>query len=224
MRRSSLLLLLTGWCLALLAARVGYTGHLTFAFLGWNLFLAFVPLTASALLTRLDRQRASKWVLLAVGAGWLLFLPNAPYILTDLFHFRARPPVPTWFDLALLLSFAGTGLLAGYLSLAEVHRVTASRIGPRVAWAGAVGVLFLSAFGIYLGRYLRYNSWEIVTAPRRLLADAIAPVLDPLGHGLAVAVTLVFGGLLTLGYLAMHVAVDNTRGTSLHDHPPPARR
>ena len=217
MRRSSLLLLLTGWCLALLATRVGYTGHLTFVFLGWNLFLALVPLAASAAMTRLDKRRASRWVLLAVGAVWLLFLPNAPYILTDLFHFRARPPVPTWFDLALLLSFAGTGLLAGYLSLAEVHRVLAGRTGPRVAWAGAVGVLFLSAFGIYLGRYLRYNSWEILTSPRRLLADTLAPVLDPFGHPLAVAVTVVFGGLLTLGYLAMHVAAESTREASSRD-------
>jgi uncharacterized membrane protein len=212
--RAVLVTLLVGWCLALLAARVGETGSIAFAFLGWNLVLALIPLGASSLLSRLDRRRSPRLALLAVGAVWLLFLPNAPYILTDLFHFRARPPVPTWFDLALLLSFAGTGLLAGYLSLAEVHRVVAGRIGPRVAWAGAIGVLFLSAFGIYLGRYLRYNSWEILTAPERLLADVIAPVLDPMAHPRAVAVTAVFGGLLTLGYLAMHAAAEHARGPS----------
>ncbi|HIG75556.1 MAG TPA: DUF1361 domain-containing protein [Bacteroidetes bacterium] len=209
--RPLLFALLSGWCLALLAARVAATGSWLFVFLGWNLVLALLPLGASALLARWHRRRAPRLALLAVGAAWLLVLPNAPYILTDLFHFRHRPPVPTWFDLALLLSFAGTGLLAGYLSLAEVHRVVAERIGARVAWAGAVGVLFLSAFGIYLGRYLRYNSWEVLTAPGPLFSDVLAPLLDPMGHPRAVAVTLVFGGLLTLGYLAMHAAAAYAR-------------
>ncbi|MEM1055700.1 MAG: DUF1361 domain-containing protein [Bacteroidota bacterium] len=212
--RPRLLSLLIAWCLVLLATRVTQIGSPAFVFLGWNLILALIPLGASSLLSRLDRARAPRLGLLAVGAVWLLFLPNAPYILTDLFHLRERPPVPMWFDLALLLSFAGTGLLAGYLSLTEVHRVVARRIGPRVAWGGAVAVHFLSAFGIYLGRYLRYNSWEILTAPERLLADAIAPVLDPMAHPRAVAVTAVFGGLLTLGYLAMHAVAEHTRSPS----------
>ena len=204
--RPALLAVLVAWCLTLLFLRAYYAGSISFVFLGWNLFLALLPLAASGLLRALDRRRAPLAALLAVGAGWLLFLPNAPYILTDLFHYRSRPPVPTWYDLGLLLSFAGTGLLAGYLSLADVQQVVRRRSGPLAGWALAVGTLFLSGFGIYLGRYLRWNSWEIVTSPEALLRDVAAPILSPLHHTQAVAVTLFFGVLLTLGYLAMHVA------------------
>ena len=202
-RRLSLAALLGGWVAVHFVVRFVVSGSIFGLFLGWNLFLAAVPLVASSALVRLDKKRAGWAPLVAVGAVWLLFLPNAPYILTDLVHLRARPPVPFWYDLALLLSAAGTGLLAAYVSLADVQSVVAQRLGSRTSWAVSVGVLFLSAFGIYLGRELRWNSWDVVTAPATLLADVAAPVLDPAAHPTTVVMTLVFGGMLTLGYVAL---------------------
>ena len=202
-RRLRLALLLGGWVAALLAVRVGVTGSPFGLFLAWNLALAAVPLVASTALVRLDRQRARAGALLAVGAVWLLFLPNAPYILTDLVHLAPRPPAPYWYDLALLLSAAGTGLLAGYVSLADVQAVVARRWGGRASWAVAVGALFLSAFGVYLGRVLRWNSWDVVAAPGALFADVAGLALDPAGDPLAAVMTAVFGGTLTLGYVAL---------------------
>ena len=203
LHRLRLSVLLGGWVAALLAVRVGLTGSPFGLFLAWNLVLAAVPLVASTALVRLDGKGAHAGVLAAVGAVWLLFLPNAPYILTDLVHLGPRGGVPFWYDLALLLSAAGTGLLAAYVSLADVQAVLTRRLGAPVAWAASVGALFLSAFGVYLGRELRWNSWDVVTAPGALLADVASRVLDPWAHPTTVVMTVVFGGMLTLGYVAL---------------------
>ena len=203
-RRLRLGVLLALWVGALIVTRVGLTGSGFGLFLVWNLVLAAVPLAASTAIVRLDARGAGAGSLFGLGAVWLLFLPNAPYILTDLVHLAYRPPVPFWFDLALLLSAGGLGLLSGYVSLSDVQRVVARRVGPRVAWAGSVAVLFLSAFGIYLGRELRWNSWDVVAAPGTLAADIVALVLNPLAHPTTVVMTLVFGGMLTLGYVVLH--------------------
>ena len=202
--RLRLAALLGGWVAALVAVRVVLTGSPFGLFLAWNLALAAVPLAASSVLVRLDRRGARASALVAVGAVWLLFLPNAPYILTDLVHLRPRGGAPFWYDLALLLSAAGTGLLAGYVSLADVQGVVARRWGATMSWAVAVGALFSSAFGIYLGRELRWNSWDVVSAPGALLADVAGRVLDPASDPLAVVMTAVFGAMLTVGYLALH--------------------
>ena len=206
-RRFALAAALGAWCAALVGVRMGITGSGFGLFLAWNLILAAVPLVTSSLLVRLDRRGAGGVALVAVGAVWLLFFPNAPYILTDLVHLEGRPPVPFWYDLAVLLSAAGVGLLAGYVSLADVHDVVARRWGGVVGWAASVGALFLAAFGVYLGRVLRWNSWDVLAAPAPLVRDVLGPVLDPRAHLAAVVVTLVFGGMLTAGYVALRALV-----------------
>lgn len=203
-RRLGLAALLGGWVAALFVVRVWATGSSFGLFLAWNLFLAAVPLMASTALVRLDQQGASRWALLGLGAVWLAFLPNAPYILTDLVHLEHRPPVPFWYDLGMLLSGAGAGLLSGYVSLSDVQGVVARRWGAARAWAASVGVLFLSAFGVYLGRELRWNSWDVLAAPEHLARDIAGLVLDPFGSPTVIVMTLVFGGMLTLGYVVLH--------------------
>ena len=209
--RLRLAFLLGGWVALLVAVRIGLTGSPFGLFLGWNLVLAAVPLAASTALVRLDGRGARPGALLALGAVWLLFLPNAPYILTDLVHLQPRGAVPLWYDLALLLSAAGTGLLAGYVSLADVQSLVDRRLGAAAAWVVAVGVLFLSAFGVYLGRELRWNSWDVVTAPGALLADVAWRALDPFGDLDTVVLTVVFGSMLTLGYVALRAVAQPAR-------------
>src|SRR5882762_9574130 len=116
-----LILALVAWCLALLLIRVERSGSTYYTFLAWNLFLAAVPLIASSALARMEKRDASALAQFGCFSLWLLFFPNAPYILTDLMHLAPRPPVPMWYDLALILSCGGTGLLFGYLSMVEVH-------------------------------------------------------------------------------------------------------
>src|ERR1044072_7559463 len=145
------------WCGALLAIRVVHSHTLTYAFLVWNLFLAVVPAIAAMLFVRV-RSKLARVVWLLI---WLAFLPNAPYIATDFVHLRARPGAPLWFDVALLLSSAATGILLAFTSVADVQSVIAERWGQLIAWTFALAVLVLCGFGIYLGRFLRWNSWDL---------------------------------------------------------------
>lgn len=194
------------WCGALLALRTWYAHNSTFFFLAWNLFLAAIPLAAAELFDRV-RWRVVRWTTFAV---WLLFLPNAPYIVTDFIHLRPRPPVPLWFDVLLLISFAGTGLLLGYGSVMLVQRAIARRTGARIGWCVAIVSLVLSAFGIYLGRFVRFNSWEVVTDPMPLFADVANRLMNPLQHPRTFAVTLLYGVALMLGYVALHALAETS--------------
>jgi uncharacterized membrane protein len=178
---------------------------MVFAFLCWNLFLAGIPLMASTALRLAEQLKTPLVVQVSCFGLWLLFFPNAPYILTDLIHLAHRPPVPLWYDLVLLLSFSGTGLLIGYLSLDDVQEAVAKRFGAVTGWLTVIISLMLTGFGIYLGRFLRWNSWDVLTNPGGLFADLADRVLNPMSHPRTAAVTLIFGFALTLGYVALRM-------------------
>lgn len=196
---------LIGWCGALLVYRFVHADSLWFAFLVWNLFLAAVPVMAAWLLIWAAHERASWIVHTLLFAIWLAFLPNAPYLFTDFVHLEERPPVPLWYDIALLGSFAGTGILLAYSSLADVQAVVARRFSAALGWAVATIALLLSGFGIYLGRFLRWNSWDALTHPVQLFTDITARLADPLSHPRALGVTVIYGVALLLGYIALRV-------------------
>ncbi len=94
------------------------------------------------------------------AALWLVFFPNAPYIITDLLHLSAQDGVPVWYDLILLSAFAWTGAMLGMISLGLMHVLVARVAGGAWSWIFVLGVLMLSGFGVYLGRFPRWNSWD----------------------------------------------------------------
>jgi uncharacterized membrane protein len=192
------------WCACMIAVRINRTGSGYYAFLLGNLFLAGVPLLFSSVL-RMATHRELHWTIrLAIFCLWLLFLPNAPYILTDILHLTRASHAPAWYDLALLLSCAGTGLLLGYLSLIDVQEIIARSFGSACGWMFAMVSLVLSGFAIYLGRFLRWNSWDVLVEPTRLF-DVMGTVVHPWAHTQAVSVTFIFGVILTLGYITVRV-------------------
>ena len=190
-RRAVVLAVLLAWCAALYFVRVLRSGSIVYAFLMWNLLLASIPLYATA---RLERQRSAPMQALWL-AIWLAFLPNAPYIVTDFVHLRPRPSIPLWYDIALLASCAATGVLLGYASVADVQRFIARRFGEAKAWACSAFALLLCGAGIYLGRFLRWNSWDVLFNPIAIVTSIRLRV---------VSVTIVYGCGLLLGYLAFH--------------------
>ncbi|MCA8830846.1 DUF1361 domain-containing protein [Hymenobacter pini] len=202
------LLLLLGASLALsvvlIVFRVFLVHKITFVFLLWNLFLALIPFGLSTMLG-LSAGRLKARVLLPVGAVWLLFFPNAPYILTDLFHLEPRTGVPYWYDLALILSCAWNGLMLGYASLIDMQHLVARRLGWLAGWAFATVALLLSSFGVYLGRYLRFNSWDILTNPASLFYDIVTRLLHPASHRGTWGVTILYGVFLLLGYATVRL-------------------
>ena len=135
----------------------------------------------------------------------MLFFPNAPYILTDLFHLKSRTSSPIWFDLVLILSFAWTGLLFGFISLSHIERMIGNFCKPLLKNSIVMGLLFLSSFGIYLGRFLRWNSWHIVNKPTGLFNDIADRILAPTAHPRTWGVTIFFGILLNMIYFSIKI-------------------
>ncbi len=187
--------------LSLIIFRVWYSGGIYYTFLVWNLFLAFIPLAISTMLVLHEENIKSIFSLFIIVSLWLVFFPNAPYIITDLFHLQARNNIPLWYDLAMILSFAWNGLMLGFVSLADVQKVLAKRFGSFLGWAFAILAIVLGSFGIYLGRYLRWNSWDIITNPISIAYDITERVLNPLVYPKAWAMTIVFSTFLLLCYL-----------------------
>ena len=138
-RRTALLGVLLAWCVALVALRVMRTGTGYYLFLIWNLFLACIPPTITHILCAAHKRRSPAVAQLMLLALWLLFLPNAPYLVTDFVHLKQNTPLLYWYDLMLLLSCAGTGLLLGYISVFDVHTMAAERFGQKGGWATVPG-------------------------------------------------------------------------------------
>lgn len=185
-----------GFTIALYVFRVAYTGSWLFLFIPWNLFLAWLPLFFSQLINK-ESSKTSKllWFVL-----WLLFLPNAPYIITDLIHLEQRGNVPFYFDLIMLFSAAWNGLFMGLLSVKNMehqllHIFSAIKVKVMLG-----AIFFLSGFGIYLGRYERYNSWHILTQPVDLVKDIAIRVCMPWQHLHTWAVTFLFAVVFYLMY------------------------
>ena len=174
----------------------------TFLFLVWNLFLAWIPYGIALLLEPASQKFNKKIITGVMVLSWLFFFPNAPYILTDLLHLRGRHPIPHWYDLMLIVSFAWTGLLLGYLSLFEVQTFIQKRKGKFYSWVFSLIAIFLCGLGIYLGRYLRWNSWDILHDPWQIVADALQSMFYPEGQSGTGIIWVSFGFLL-LGYLTV---------------------
>jgi uncharacterized membrane protein len=206
---------------AMLAFRFYYSGTAGYAGMAWNLFLAWVPLALAVPVYRFRAGGRGTWgPLVLFGAAWLLFFPNAPYLLTEFIHLdpayrvTQRPLhvlagvspgrfVPVWYDVVLLLTFAWNGLLLGFVSLHLVQRAVRERLGPAWGWVTVVIVLVLSGFGISLGRFQRWNSWDVLSEPTALLADVAHRVLVPHAHPRTAAVTILFAGFLLIAYLSI---------------------
>lgn len=159
--------------LILFRMRTILSGSLDFSFLIWNIFLAWIPLGIAHAATVFSWRR--KYILLSLplaAALWLLFFPNAPYILTDLQHLATpKPGIPVWFDVLLLLWFAWTGLLLGMVSLFLMQDIVRREFGRITGWFFVVTVGILSSLGIYIGRFLRWNSWDLLINPLSRLGD-----------------------------------------------------
>jgi uncharacterized membrane protein len=190
-------------CICLLIIRTYITSNLHYYFLIWNLILAWIPFIFSSLLTRANRSNDSNWKTTLLFLFWLLFFPNAPYIITDLFHFRQKPFAPLWFDLGVIVFFAWNGLMLGFISLMNVHHFLSKRFSQFSCWAIVTLILLLCGFGIYLGRYERWNSWDLLTNPILLLEDIGDHLFHPSLHPRTLGVTMLFFGFLIINYVTL---------------------
>ena len=197
------LALLTALCLALLVARRVYVGS-GLRFLAWNLFLAWIPFVLALAAYGRHRRGASLGGIAPLAFLWLLFFPNAPYLVTDLFHLRRELLAPLWFDVLVFGTFAWAGLLLGFVSLHLMQSIARRAFGWVASWALVLVALGLASFGIYLGRFLRWNSWDLFAEPGRLLGDVWVRVSNPVDNPKAVAYTLAFTAVLSVSYIVLY--------------------
>lgn len=184
----------------ILAYRIFLTDQSTYSFLVWNLFLAGIPYVISSLIYHSSEQKKLLFKHIPLLVMWLLFLPNAPYILTDLFHLEQKTLIPEWYDLMLILSFALNGLVLGVVSLFQIHDMVENRLGKASGFVFVFVVCLLCAFGVYLGRFLRFNSWDIISNPSPLFEDLFSSIKEPQNHGRRWGMTFVMGSMLFLFY------------------------
>ena len=188
--------------LLLAFARVVYTGELMFLSLIWNLFLGFIPYAITRFLKGHPGWVESRWKFAITFIVWLLFIPNSFYIITDLFHLEERYIIPLWFDLALIFSFAWNGLLLGILSLRQMEKIWEA-IWKLNEVFFIYPIMWLNALGIFIGRYLRYNSWDVVSNPLGLFDDIVYLVIHPIRNRFDWSMIFCFSIFMTLLYLTI---------------------
>jgi len=184
---------------------------LTFIFLLWNLFLAWIPYLVALKTDRLRRAGMGKFGLALWLLVWLAFLPNAPYIITDFVHFRHSFPVPFWYDLTLFFTAACLGLTLGLLSIHEVHLILKNWFSKGFSDFLILAAIALSGFGVWLGRFQRWNSWDIVARPEALFRDIAETFTTRSELMHAAGISILLSGILLVGYGLLSAMLDSRR-------------
>ena len=190
--------------IGLFAARATTSESGRYAFLVWNLFLAWIPF-GFAWIAYSSTHLPKPVMVLLVGLCailWLIFFPNAPYILTDFQHLaRLNGEAPVWYDVIMLLWFSWNGVFLGVISLYFMQRVVARWLGSILSWAFVVGVTVLSSLGVYVGRFMRWNSWDVMFDPLGMPGEFLHTVSRTQER------TLTFSFLFALFFLFVYVTL-----------------
>jgi uncharacterized membrane protein len=185
--------------------RVILTGTTRYSFIPWNLLLAWLSLLFAVLLVRnLNNNRWLSWPNMGLSLLWLAFLPNTWYLLTDFVHINPIGEISQLYDIVLICLLVIIGFLLGFASLFLVHRELLKRFSPIRSYWLIEAVILVASFSIYVGRDLRWNSWDVITNPGVIInvSDSIA---DPLGNPRVLNVTLLLFSLISLLYLAFWI-------------------
>ncbi|MEP5340520.1 MAG: DUF1361 domain-containing protein [Algibacter sp.] len=197
-RTLSLLTVAMSLSMVLLMIRMKLTHSFFFLFLVWNLFLAVIPFAITTYLASVPKLNT--YIMFLWFGIWLLFLPNAPYIITDLLHLRISDTSLLWLDVLVINAFALNGLILFYYSLLEMKTILSQYLNDKKLRLLIITIPFISGFGVYLGRFLRYNSWELLSNPKYLFVDILNIVVQPFENKEAWLFTLLFGAFLSIGF------------------------
>lgn len=199
---------LTMLCVGMLLIRIWVTKWIGYWYLAWNLFLAWIPLLLAIGLNSIpiargqwSRLKLSKVVSLSML--WLLFLPNSFYIITDFIHLLDTQDMNIYFDIVMLGMYTLTGYGLGYISVYLVQRQLGQVVRSKYVHGFVLGAMLLSGFAIYLGRYLRWNSWDIIVNPLGLFYDIGIRLIQPFEHGLTYGITILFFLFIAINYYVL---------------------
>ncbi len=168
-------------CVGLVVARVAYSDTGRHLGLIWNLFLAWIPFMLAYLAHAVSWRRASLFLVIpGIAFLWLIFFPNAPYMLTDLQDLARRAgDAPLWYDVIVVVWSSWTGMLLGVISLYLMQDIIIRNFGRTAGWLFVFVISALSSFGIYIGRFVRLNSWDILQNPAETAQEILGIVIDP---------------------------------------------
>jgi uncharacterized membrane protein len=192
------------FCVALVLVRYAVSGSTDYFGLIWNLFLAWIPFALAVAAYDRWRRHGAGAALLVLGALWLLFFPNAPYLVTDFVHLQHRDGAPYWYDAVTVAAFAWAGVLLGFASLFLVQTVVRQWRGVLTGWIFAGVAIALGSLGIYLGRFLRLNSWSAVEHPTLLPRIVHTVARNPFAYQEAIGVVVLFTVALGLAYFLLY--------------------
>lgn len=196
-----ILLIFIFFIVILLGIRFLYTGKFNYIFLLWNIFLAWIPYMISGYFRKIVYH--SYWKKILVLGCWLLFFPNALYIVTDLIHLEIESSVPKWFDVILLFSCSIVSLMMAFVSLYRLETSLLKLFKYHVVEKIIAVTLFLGSFGVYLGRFMRWNSWDILRKPMPLSEEVFSQVIFPFSHLRTWGITLILTTLFYLLYISI---------------------
>jgi uncharacterized membrane protein len=208
-RRLTLLLLVlsllvaSALCVATVELRIRHSHDPSYRFLDWNLFLAWIPLVF-ALAAHAASGRRRGYVTVPFGLLWLLFFPNAPYMLTDFIHLQESSTTPLWYDGLMISSFAWTALVLGFVSLYLMQTIWRRAVGSLMGWIGVIGALALGSLGVYIGRFVGYNSWDALLHPVQVARVINAHLENPFHQPRLEESVIVLTGFLTIAYTAFY--------------------
>jgi uncharacterized membrane protein len=203
-------------CLIIFGIRAEKAHTWTYYTLNWNLFLAWVPAGLALIAYNVYRKGSCFGILLALVCAfvWLLFFPNAPYLLTDLVHLQPREDIPYWLDQIMYLAYAWTGCYLGMVSLLLMQALVRRSINRWVAWLFSMTAVVLSGFGIYLGRFLRFNSWDIFLNPKPVYKEVLDWLVRPKHNIETYTFAILFSLFFFMVYLVL-VAILNLKQEEL---------
>ncbi len=191
-------------CVLLIAVRIAFSDTSRYTGLVWNLFLAWIPFVLSYVAYVFSWKKWQLYLVLPISAFlWLIFFPNAPYILTDLQHLaKETSSAPIWYDVIVMVWFSWTGLLLGLVSMYLMHDIIQRTFGRWIGWAFVFIVSGLSSFGVYLGRFIRFNSWDFLNDPKEIVVTILGLAIDPTKR--LVAFTVLFSVFYLFVYLTLY--------------------
>lgn len=179
-------------CLAMVLARMLYAENIKLIFLIWNLFLAWIPYYTSSYLVVREKE-LNLFKTISLFAISICFLPNAVYLITDLIHLKPRIGIPLWYDAMILFCFSLLGLIYNTITLINIERFAKFYLPMKWVILFMCLLITASGFGIYLGRELRWNSWDLLIHPFQIFKVSVKCIVFPFENTTACYMTFIFG-------------------------------
>ncbi len=176
--------------------RYHISNSIRYFFLIWNLLLAWIPYLIAI---RVNQKKSFQMTDLIWIFIWCLFFPNAPYIITDFFHLTKKADIPLWYDTLIIYGFSFMGLFLGLSSMSEINTHLKKCFNNLFIDVITAIFCFVAAFGIYIGRYQRWNSWDILSSPLLLFKNIFDTIIDYPHNGI-LHFSVLFGGFLLVTY------------------------